>query len=240
MRSAPTAYLSQGTVEFPLRAHWELNQAKLPGWERLLPAWIRIHAAYTDAFVPQDGELSLYYRERPQIGFLAAAAFAAGGVALEEWGTEKNEGYGRNDLWVRLCPQTEAEDYTIEAKHGWIDFPLCDAPGCFNKIQQIHDQARNSADRLRPGRNVAVGFSSLTCKVRDESVPKRLAEDWWKPLFAPQAFNGSIAPDGIAILWLGPASAHSFLKRSGEIKDECATVALVITVSLVLPLDPAR
>ncbi len=228
MQAEPSEML-QGTVSFPLRAHWRLNRAKLPGWERLLPAWIRIHSAYTDAFTPNDRELSLYYKERPQVGFLASAAFAAGGVALEEWGTEKTGGYGRNDLWIRLCPQTETEDYAIEAKHKWVGFPSENDREWCNKIRSLHDEAIDSAKKLKPdGKNVAVGFASISCDTINESVLKLLAEDWWEHLFKDGAFECSSTPDGIAIVWLGPTSANSYSETG-----KTTTIALVITASLI-------
>ncbi len=227
MQPEPSVEWLQGTVSFPLRAHWRLNRAKLPGWERLLPAWIRIHSAYTDAFVPNDRELSLYYKERPQVGFLAAAAFAAGGVALEEWGTEKAEGYGRSDLWIRLCPQTTDEDYSIEAKHRSIGFTCDNDLGWCKQIRENHYEAELSTQRVKlEGAKVAVGFASLICNTIDQSICKYLAKEWWAPLLIPETFGKPSTPDGMAILWLDPSSADFYGEAGGP-----TTVALVITAS---------
>src|SRR5688500_1438125 len=60
-----------------------------------------------------------WYRERPCVGFLAAAAWRIGGVCLEEWLTRKGPlrqcRYGRCDLYVCL----ERKQFFIEAKHTY-------------------------------------------------------------------------------------------------------------------------
>ena len=80
----------------------------------LLRAWADVCADYQRIV----GDLPWYYHERAQIGFLAAAAWRLGGVALEEWRTDKisHDGpsrNGRGDLWVQL----KSGAWHIEAKH---------------------------------------------------------------------------------------------------------------------------
>ena len=57
----------------------------LPGGLSLLNSWIQVCKRY---LVQVDDE-PWGYTERPQVGFLAQAAWNVGGVALVEWQTDK-------------------------------------------------------------------------------------------------------------------------------------------------------
>ncbi len=86
----------------------------------ILESWVTVCHKYQNTV--QEGDGVLYYRERAQVGFLAAAAWLSDGVALEEWCTEKKSKNGqsrtgRADLWL----QRENFRVHIEAKHVWID-----------------------------------------------------------------------------------------------------------------------
>ncbi len=92
---------------------------EIPGLLPVLEGWIKAHRTYAEAWPLDPG---WGYRERSCIGFLAAGAWLSGGVALEEWGTERiNDGHrspGRCDLWVARSDQY---DFQIEAKQTWSD-----------------------------------------------------------------------------------------------------------------------
>lgn len=88
----------------------------VPALKPVLAQWIAVQREYTR----QTGDdYSRYYRERASTGFLAVAAWQAGGVALEEWSTEKgprnDARKGRCDLYIRLGKRP----FHIEAKHMW-------------------------------------------------------------------------------------------------------------------------
>jgi hypothetical protein len=94
-----------------------VNTPTMPALELLLRSWISVCRAYERRVC---GDHPWYYHERAHTGFLAAAAWKAHGVALEEWRTEKrstrgDRREGRSDLWIQLdkvCAH-------IEAKHMW-------------------------------------------------------------------------------------------------------------------------
>jgi len=87
----------------------------VPALKPLLAEWIAVQREYT----LRTADYSPYYRERASTGFLAAAAWQAGGVALEEWTTAKgprtNPRKGRCDLRIHWRKQS----YYMEAKHIW-------------------------------------------------------------------------------------------------------------------------
>ncbi len=75
-------------------------------------------------------EVHWWYRERAHVGLFAAAVWLAGGVALEEYGSEKNtsgeEGptkyKGRTDLCFSL--RLPKLNYIVETKHVPAELPL--------------------------------------------------------------------------------------------------------------------
>lgn len=83
----------------------------------LLEGWIKATAKYSKA--SGDSEAGYFWGERASISILAAGAWLADGVALEEYPTEKTrEGIaknGRADLYVHI----RESRIGIEAKHKW-------------------------------------------------------------------------------------------------------------------------
>jgi hypothetical protein len=81
--------------------------------------WLDIPRRYR---VGSGGDSMWDYHERAQTGFMAAAVWLAGGVALEEWRTDKkayggNSRHGRGDLWLchkRLSMHVEAKYLSIK------------------------------------------------------------------------------------------------------------------------------
>ena len=88
-------------------------------YEPLFRNWIAVQRRYATQCEFKD--FAHNYSERPQVGFVAAAVWLAGGVALEEWKTQKIGGEesrtGRCDLWFSLPGKGS---YHAEAKHAWL------------------------------------------------------------------------------------------------------------------------
>jgi hypothetical protein len=89
----------------------------VPALKPILQSWIDVQRHYSKAVA---GDCSWYYRERTCIGFLAASVWRVGGVALEEWATEKGvkakRRQGRCDLWIFRHARY---NFHVEAKHMW-------------------------------------------------------------------------------------------------------------------------
>ena len=97
--------------------HTHCDASGLPSLAPLLQAWLAVQRRYTQI---TGDDYSFNYHERAHVGFLAAAAWRTGGVALEEWRTAKGHRSsprnGRCDLYVF---QPDAYEFHIEAKHIW-------------------------------------------------------------------------------------------------------------------------
>lgn len=68
----------------------------------------------------QIDDCTFWYKERPQIGLLAAAVWKSGGIALEEYGVQKkresDQARGRGDLYLKVG----RERFECEAKYVWL------------------------------------------------------------------------------------------------------------------------
>jgi hypothetical protein len=113
------------SVHLPLRQ--DRDCSSIPQLDTVMRRWFTVLRRYRGLLRPEDARTHRdpwYYRERSQIGFLAAASWLAGAVALEEWRTEKEREScprnGRGDLWIQVRANPDVE-YHIEAKHDWGD-----------------------------------------------------------------------------------------------------------------------
>jgi hypothetical protein len=126
----------------------------VPALKPVLAEWIAVQREYTRQ---TGGDYSRYYRERALTGFLAAAAWRAGGVALEEWSTEKkgprNEPHkGRCDLYI--CRRKRS--FHIEAKHMWSRVAGNQAKQ-LERVQRNLDRAVTDAKALQCPRKEKLG-----------------------------------------------------------------------------------
>jgi hypothetical protein len=133
-------------------------------------AWIRKMRAYGKycAGAYKDGDYAWAYRERPAIGFLAAAAWSVErGVALEEYAAAKaHSKSARVDLYTGFHPPCESRyrNYLWEAKHGHLSITASDAEQ--KRIQmKLLDSAGRSASQVKLGGDeVGVGVAFLTLR----------------------------------------------------------------------------
>ena len=123
---------------------YELIQVKKPliHWQGILEEWVslvkRIHE-------DTKGEYSPYsYRERPNIGVLAAAAIKSGWSALEECPIIKNGGNGRADLML----WKDSIHYQAEAKITCDSFEKLHYE---DKVKDRFKKAKNDALALPDG-----------------------------------------------------------------------------------------
>lgn len=170
MTTKPTAYDCEVLVR---------NEALNP-FKPIVMAWFQVledYANLSNVGTELERDSAFRYRERPQVGFLAAATWRAGGVALEEWGTSKGDetvqSYGRNDLWIRLG----VKEWFIEAKHHFT---------CIGKSQMPDEMAKHlnwahyDMGKLKPENQVKVGalFVSPFWKSEDRSDRSSALASW--------------------------------------------------------------
>lgn len=214
--------------DYSFRSVIHANESTLPGWLRLLRSWATIHNEYLNSFPAGDFETAWGFRERPQVGFLSAAAFRCGGVSLEEWATQKSSGRGRNDLWLRLQPRTDSATYIIEAKHCWARLPVEDE-GCFATIDESVAEAARCAERLKADqKRVAVSFVSLCAR-----QPLALAEVTGAVDALAQHATSS-GWDAFALLHLEPTECLAALEQALAWEFDAAAVG-ILCIGQLLP-----
>ena len=131
-------------------------------YEPLFRRWIDVQRRY--AVQCEYDDFAHNYSERPQVGFVAAAVWLAGGVALEEWKTQKNGGEdactGRCDLWFNLPGKGS---YHAEAKHA--------------RLRIGHDSALENATKMM--RKAEMAAQALGR--RDDTHLAILSASFWHP-----------------------------------------------------------
>lgn len=153
--------------DFPLsRLHcqiWMSPNTK-PALAELRPvlknlAWV--HNEYTDQLAQPKklNDCTFWHRERPQVGWFAAAVWKSGGVALEEYkATKLSDGantLGRGDLYFRF----KGTGYLCESKHAWIS--IREGDRVLTPFAQAVDQAHKDARRgIYRERKLALTFGS--------------------------------------------------------------------------------
>ena len=85
------------------------------GWHKLLRKWQDV----MDDYVRHTEDVPYWYNERANVGFVAAAVWKLGGVAIEEYSIDKqsHKAKGRADLRFYI-PRFEMK-YSVEAKVQW-------------------------------------------------------------------------------------------------------------------------
>ena len=129
----------------------------------ILGSWYHVLKTYIKRV---EGDLPFWYLERPQVGFLAIAAWRTGWAALEEWGTKKssqrNQLHGRNDLWIGRGKI----EFFIESKHTW-----CDIHNGKAKMKKALAKALVSAE---------VSAKELTCEPPAKKIAAVFVTPIWK------------------------------------------------------------
>ena len=192
--------------EFHLNTFVWVNEKKLPGFGKLLDAWLNGHRKFCEGVRPEFS-WEWDYKERSQIGFLSQAAILSGGIALEEWVTKKatldsKEFQGRNDLWLRLSPPTNEKDYFVESKNSYIDLSW-DLTKSSLEISQTLDSSCKSALELLQKNEKILALSSFVLRFEGEnlqSLDKKTAEVISHIWNQNQQQNHL---DAIAVIWIG-------------------------------------
>jgi hypothetical protein len=168
-------------MEDPL-VHINRNAETFAPLRSTLVSWLRVQREYSDRVpknknAPNDRDYTCWYRERPQVGFLAIAAWLNRWAVLEEWGTEKKKRRGRCDLWIG---RGEIQLF-IEAKHGW----------CFIEKGEHHID--------KDLRNKIGEAESSARALKDDPFGKRIAAAFVSPVWRPIDRSGF---DKARALWI--------------------------------------
>jgi hypothetical protein len=126
----------------------------LPALAPVLRKWIRVNEEYFDRCMGEDA--AWWFNERASLSTLAAAAWLAGGIALEEYTTAKSKRGGsvnkncRCDLFVSLRNRVKGKndhEFVIEAKIVW---PRLASRSLADQIERGNEKARKDVRRTLP------------------------------------------------------------------------------------------
>ena len=131
-----------------------IDTDRLPRLRPILEQWIRSIRRY---HTQMEDDHAWHYHERAQVGFLAAAAWLAGGVALEEWRSDKRAGVssrkGRCDLYVYRKPFAGH----FEAKHAWIHLDVGSVRAAQRVETELNRAVANAGDLVVPRGDAKLG-----------------------------------------------------------------------------------
>ena len=95
-----------------------------------------------------------WYNERASLGSIAAAAWLANGVALEEYSARKRASRGRADLWILI----DGARFAIEAKQAWLSLGTRARGSPSQLCQRWLSAAKRDARRLSKEEGFRVGL----------------------------------------------------------------------------------
>ncbi len=131
--SSPSLFVGQG-----------LPQA---GWHQLLESWSDVMTRFIKtAKGSSSGEdIPYWYNEYSNVGFLAAAVWKLGGVAIQEYTVDRvaedaKKSKGRCDLWI--CLPEFGMEYAIEAKFSCKSTPESAIKDCRERMNEAMAQIR--------------------------------------------------------------------------------------------------
>lgn len=152
-----------------MRLNGHAEAVKNKSLEKVLSAWVHLNSAF---FTATD-DAAWWYNERASISILAAAAWTAGGVALEEFSTRKKERgekerAGRADIFFKI----NGQEFSCEAKFLWM---LLGARNPISYIERSLKVACADARCLNPNDGKRFGICFITI-ITPKNV-KRLNEE---------------------------------------------------------------
>ncbi len=174
----------------------------LTALRRVFDQWISMIPQYArrSALALHKPDYFFWYNERTSVGSIAAAAWLAGGFALEEYSAPKRGYRGRADLWILI----HGEMFAIEAKQQWPSIGT--RAMARTSLSQVFlkwlDDAARGARKLREGEGRKVGLvyivpslpesdaNEVESCVRDflnEAKKLRVPMIWWfEPKLQPR------------------------------------------------------
>lgn len=180
----------------------------LPTFGPIFARWLHLQQRYLDRCELCDA--TWIYNERASLSVLAASAWGAGGIALEEFSAEKRaasrrgskasvntNAYGRCDLFVSIRNQ----DFLIEAKPSW--------PSLRSEAKLRISEALSAAVRDVRRNSAYRGAKRLGAVLIAPHVPR---SDVKNSGALVEAFLQDLASmEGCAAAWFFPKSTRTFL-----------------------------
>lgn len=173
-------------MNFTISGYHVKQKRGLSHWPRLLEEWVLQVERYCRVY---DGIDAPYlYTERANVGLLAAAAWRSGGIALEEFQSQKGVKHrpkwlGRVDLW--LCQDEKVEEI-LEAKMLRISMDsradlVESISSCMNDAVKDAKNAKGPYDVTGIGAAFIVPHLTIKralARMEDEESPGDWVESW--------------------------------------------------------------
>ncbi len=105
-----------------------------------------------------SSDYPFWYNERANMGSIAAAAWLADGVALEEYSAPKGESRGRADLWILL----DGKQFAFEAKQAWPSIGARARKRPSQDCREWLEAAKRDARELSESEGTPVGLVFVT------------------------------------------------------------------------------
>lgn len=166
-------------------------------------------------------EVHWWYRERAHVGIFASAVWMAGGVALEEYGSEKTavgEGgaaiyKGRTDLCFSL--PLPGRDYVVETKHvpSQLPYPPEADPELTPVLKGLGDACQDAKRHGRNDNDKKLGMAFVTLDfaggVKDRAKVTQSIHSWIRA-----AQDNDKIKKCLAISWFFPSEARLLLDET--------------------------
>lgn len=160
-----------------------VNSGSLRVLHPVLHAWFEVMEKYLEGFDYTDCQW--WYNERATLSSLAAAVWRAGGIALEEYCTEKGK---KGDSWSGRCDlyfSLKTQGFACEAKQIWCAVGRQAQPS-LGKIKDALSTACSDARDLgkNEGRRLGICFAIPYLPPRDKHIVDQQVLKWLKELIS--------------------------------------------------------
>lgn len=171
-----------------IRTVWSGHE--LRGFQPLLQRWIEVNERLVREWSSWN-DVPWWYGERASVGTLAAAAWFAGGIALEEYGSAKarkgpdgvrSPSHGRTALYITVWSQS----FVVEAKQWWPDLEQ-DGEHHKDGLAERMTEARGDASDVHGEDEtpIAAVFAAPRIWTKDGAIPsehEELVRKWMNAL----------------------------------------------------------
>lgn len=158
-----------------------INSGRIRSIRPVLEEWARVVAKYIKSCNNKDNPW--WYNERASLSCLAAAAWRNGGIALEEYYTEKGKEFrswnGRCDLYF----SAGEESFGCEAKQAWCAIGKKARSGVDEAEKKLKDACKEARQLSKDeGRRLGLCFAVPYLPIKDKMHLDTLLNKWIEEL----------------------------------------------------------
>ena len=142
---------------------------------KIMDNWFPLVRRYAGAWKDEKTsawkEVHWWYRKRTHVGMFAGAVWMAGGIALEEYGSEKLKRFGKSDTKYKgrsdLYFGIMGRHFDLEAKHVYLDLPQKEQVVSLDPlITALREACKNACQRPKAKASCRLGGVFGICPAR--------------------------------------------------------------------------